>query len=374
MHKPKKKKKRLLLLLSSTLLLLWLGCWHSTAPPPPSRTHILLLSSWRLGSTFAGQLFSQHPDVFYLMEPAKHVWHHLPGGSPELLQGPARDLIHALFRCEMAVLQDFVHQPHRVSQIFMLHMSRALCSPPTCEAFRGGDIVRQVKCEAHCNASPFGKAAETCVTYSHMALKVVSFFQLEVLYPLLTNAALDLCIIHLLQDPRAVYATRRLISLYPDDLLISWAHNAMPNARLVMHKVCHSQAGMYLATFRHPPPALHGRYLLTCYEDLVRDPLGQVAEWYCYTSLASSPQLKAWVHNITHWSRDASKVLLAWRHQLSFHQVQEVQEICKPAMEVFGYRPVRSEEEQRDLAKDLVGSAWSGWEVLVGVTNQFFDL
>ncbi|XP_044839973.1 carbohydrate sulfotransferase 6-like [Mauremys mutica] len=356
---------RLLLLLSSTLLLLWLGCWHGAAPPPPGRTHILLLSSWRSGSTFAGQLFSQHPDVFYLMEPARHVWHHLPGGSPELLQGPARDLIRALFRCETAVLQDFMHQPHQVSQIFMWLMSRALCSPPACEAFRRGDIVSPGECQAHCNASPFGKAAEACITYSHVALKVVRFFQLEALYPLLADPALDLRIIHLVRDPRAVYASRQLISLYADDLLISQAHNATPNARLVMRKVCHSQAGIYLATLHHPPSALHGRYLLTRYEDLVRDPLGQVAEWYRYTGLASSPQLEAWVHNITHWSgppdpevtavwRDASKVSQAWRHQLSFHQVQEVQEICKPAMEVFGYRPVSSEEEQRDLAKDLV--------------------
>uniref|UniRef100_A0A8C3XTZ9 Sulfotransferase n=1 Tax=Chelydra serpentina TaxID=8475 RepID=A0A8C3XTZ9_CHESE len=357
--------RRLLLLLSSAFLLLWLGCWHGAAPPPPGRTHVLLLSSWRSGSTFAGQLFSQHPDVFYLMEPAKHVWHHLPGGSPELLQWPARDLLRALFQCETAALQDFVPQPRWVSQIFMWPMSWALCSPPACGAFRRGDIVRPAECQAHCDTSPFGKAAEACVTYSHVALKVVRFFQLEALYPLLADPALDLRIIHQVRDPRAVYASHQLISLYPDDLLISRAHDATPNARLVMRKVCHSHAGMYLAALRHPPPALRGRYLLTRYEDLVRDPLGQVAEWYRYAGLASSPRLKAWVHNITHWAgpldpevlpvrRDASKVSQAWRNQLSFHQVQEVQEICKPATEVFGYRPVSSEEEQRDLAKDLV--------------------
>ncbi|CAM5158859.1 unnamed protein product [Eretmochelys imbricata] len=132
-----------------------------------------------------------------------------------------------------------------------------------------------------------------------------------------------------------------------------------------MRKVCHSQASMYVAALYHPPPALCGCYLLTRYEDLVWDLLGQVAERYRYASLASSPQLKAWVPNITHWSgplnpevlpvwRDASKVSQAWRHQLTFHQVQEVQEICKPAMEVFEYWLVSSEEEQRDLTKDLV--------------------
>ncbi|XP_074928170.1 olfactory receptor 2B8-like [Chelonoidis abingdonii] len=69
--------------------------------------------------------------------------------------------------------------------------------------------------------------------------------------------------------------------------------------------------------------------------------------------------LKPGVHNITHWSRpldlvaflvwrDSSKVSWPWRHQLLFHQVQEM---CKLAMEVFVYRPVTSEEEEeRDIA------------------------
>ena len=35
--------------------------------PKPPHMHVLVLSSWRSGSSFVGQLFGQHPDVFYLM-------------------------------------------------------------------------------------------------------------------------------------------------------------------------------------------------------------------------------------------------------------------------------------------------------------------
>nr|XP_005312923.2 putative olfactory receptor 2B8 [Chrysemys picta bellii] len=55
-------------------------------PSTPGRTPVLLLSSWRLGSTFSSQLFSQHPNVFHVMELAKHIFHRLPRGSLELLQ------------------------------------------------------------------------------------------------------------------------------------------------------------------------------------------------------------------------------------------------------------------------------------------------
>ncbi|XP_077688844.1 olfactory receptor 2B8-like [Eretmochelys imbricata] len=106
------------LLLSSVLLLFWLCWWYGTVPSTPGRTHVLLLSSWRSGSTFAGQLFRQHPEVLHLMELAKHICHHLPRGSPELLQGPAWDLLHSLFRCEAATLQDFMLQACWMTQVF----------------------------------------------------------------------------------------------------------------------------------------------------------------------------------------------------------------------------------------------------------------
>ncbi|XP_048674251.2 carbohydrate sulfotransferase 5-like [Caretta caretta] len=194
---------------------------HGTVPPPPGRTHVLLLSSRHKGSPFAGQLFSQHPNVFHPMEPAKHVWHRLPRGSLEMLQGPVWDLLCALFQCEMATLQDFVLQPRQASQIFMWPTSQALCSPPTCEAFRRGDIVRPADCQVHCDASPFGKVAEACITYSHVALKVIRFFQLEALYPSLADPALNLSITHLVRDPQTIYTSHQLISLYPDNLLTS---------------------------------------------------------------------------------------------------------------------------------------------------------
>lgn len=66
------------LLLAQTFLLLFLVSRPGSRSPAgggeEERVHVLVLSSWRSGSSFVGQLFSQHPDVFYLMEPAWHVW------------------------------------------------------------------------------------------------------------------------------------------------------------------------------------------------------------------------------------------------------------------------------------------------------------
>ncbi|KAJ7317232.1 hypothetical protein JRQ81_003394 [Phrynocephalus forsythii] len=354
------------------LLLLLFSSWshyeshHQENASSPSRTHVLLLSSWRSGSTFSGQLFSQNPDVFYLMEPAKHVWARMPWGSPETLHGPVRDVLRSVFLCDMKALRSHMKRQSKVSHLFMWAMSRALCSPPACEAFARSDIVGVKECQAECGHTPFRKISEACATYTHVVVKAVRVFQMEALYPLLIDPSLHLHIIHLVRDPRAVYASRKKVSLLPDDLLISNTHNVTPSTREIMSRVCHSQAEMYLMTLFYMPQALRRRYLLTRYEDLVADPLGHLGQWYQFTGLTSSPRLEAWVYNMTHWStgsdgreplaiqKNAQMVSEAWREQLSFQEVQEVQVICKDAMEVFGYKVVETEKEQRDLTLDLV--------------------
>ncbi|XP_042303360.1 carbohydrate sulfotransferase 5-like [Sceloporus undulatus] len=331
-----------------------------------AKNHVLILSTWRSGSTFAGQLFNQHPEVFYLMEPAKHIWNSMRWGSPELLQGALRDLLHSVFLCDMEALRPYISYPSRVSHLFMWSMSRGLCSPPACEVFNRSDIVDSKKCEAQCGHAPFEKISEACTTYNHVAVKTVRLFQLEALFPLLTDPMLHLHIIHLVRDPRAIYASRQIVSLLPDDQFIDNSINSTPDTRRIMYKICHSQVEIYLAALYRMPLALRGRYQLTRYEDLVGDPLGHLAKWYHFTGLTSSPRIQDWVYNITHWpttsdqteplsiQKNAKLVSQAWRQQLRFQEVQDVQAICKEAMEVFGYKLMASEEEQRDLSLDPI--------------------
>ncbi|XP_061139789.1 carbohydrate sulfotransferase 6 isoform X5 [Syngnathus typhle] len=54
--------------------------------PSNRKIHVVLLSSWRSGSSFVGQVFSQHPSVFYLMEPAWHVWTKLRNSGAQTLR------------------------------------------------------------------------------------------------------------------------------------------------------------------------------------------------------------------------------------------------------------------------------------------------
>ncbi|OBS81381.1 hypothetical protein A6R68_20409 [Neotoma lepida] len=322
-----------------TCILVFLVSRQTPSSPAVSRehVHVLVLSSWRSGSSFVGQLFSQHPDVFYLMEPAWHVWDALSQGSAPALHMAVRDLVRSVFLCDMDVFDAYLPWRRNISDLFQWAVSRALCSPPVCNAFARGNISSE-----------------------------------EVLYPLLNDPALNLRIVHLVRDPRAVLRSREQTAkaLARDSGIVlgtngTWVE-ADPRLRVVS-EVCRSHVRIAEAALHKPPPFLQDRYRLVRYEDLARDPLTEIRELYAFTGLGLTPQLQTWIHNITHGSgpgarreafktssRDALSVSQAWRHTLPFAKIRRVQELCAGALQLLGYRPVYSELEQRDLSLDLL--------------------
>ncbi|XP_055477447.1 carbohydrate sulfotransferase 5 [Psammomys obesus] len=362
------------LLITQTCILIFLVSRQTPLSPAGrgGRVHVLVLSSWRSGSSFVGQLFSQHPDVFYLMEPAWHVWDTLSRGSAPALQMAVRDLVRSVFLCDLDVFDAYLPWRRNISDLFQWAVSRALCSPPVCNAFARGNISSEEVCKPLCAARPFALAQEACSSYSHVVLKEVRFFNLQVLYPLLSDPALDLRIVHLVRDPRAVLRSREQTAkaLARDNGIVlgtngTWVE-ADPGLRVVS-EVCRSHVRIAEAALRKPPPFLRDRYRLVRYEDLARDPLSEIRGLYAFTGLSLTPQLQTWIHNITHGSgpgarreafkttsRDALSVSQAWRHTLPFAKIRRVQELCAGALQLLGYRPVHSELEQRDLSLDLL--------------------
>ncbi|XP_038610139.1 carbohydrate sulfotransferase 4-like [Tachyglossus aculeatus] len=338
---------------------------------PGGRVHVLVLSSWRSGSSFVGQLFSQHPDVFYLMEPAWHVWEALSQGRAAALHMAVRDLVRSVFLCDMDVFDAYMGPGSRKqSSLFQWPVSRALCSPPACGLFQRDDIISQIDCNTVCGKAPFGVVEEACRSYSHVVVKEVRFFNLRVLYPLLTDPSLDLHVVHLVRDPRAVFHSREGTGDYltRDTRIVlgrQWESTKEEDRPYrFMQAVCQSHTEIYEAA-RALPASLRGRYLLLRYEDLARAPLAQVSRLYNFTGLHFLPRLQLWVQNVTRGrglgqhpfhtnARSALNVSQAWRWSLPYQKVVRLQNICKEAMALLGYRPVLSEQEQRDRSLDLL--------------------
>ncbi|KAI4878890.1 hypothetical protein NFI96_015993 [Prochilodus magdalenae] len=365
-----------LLVLKVAGVVLFLG-WHGhfvpqDSPPSQRKVHVLLLSSWRSGSSLLGQVFSQHPSVFYLMEPAWHVWTALHRPGARGLRMAVRDLVRSVFQCDLSVMDAYLPPNYNVSQVFMWSHSRALCSPPACPLTPRDQISEEPQCKLQCDTVGLQRAEEACRSYSHVVLKEVRFFELESLYPLLRDPALDLRIIHLVRDPRAVLNSREQAAkaLVRDSALVLEQEGTMPpDAQVrVMQEVCRSHVRIHETGVLKPPDFLRGRYKLIRYEDLAKDPLTMIESMYSFVGLEMTETLQEWIYRITHGtgkgtkkeafkitSRNAEDVSLAWRTSLPYKKVRQIQEVCKGAMSLLGYHPVESEAEQKQLDLDLTG-------------------
>ncbi len=362
-----------LLLIQTAAVVLLYGWYvrppsHSTAASE-GKVHVLLLSSWRSGSSFLGQVFNQHPDVFYLMEPAWHVWTSIQQAGARSLRMAVRDTIRSVFQCDMSVMDAYMPQPRNISNLFMWSHSRALCSPPACFFSARDEISKEQDCKLHCDTQGLKLAEAACRTYSHVVLKEVRFFELESLYPLLRDPSLDLRIIHLVRDPRAVLRSREqsVKALIKDNAVVLEQANVPDEDKSyqVLQEVCRSHVRIYETGTLKPPDFLQGRYKMIRYEDLVRNTLTEIEAMYKFVGLEMTESLQEWIYRITHGtgkgtkkeafkitSRNAEDVSLAWRSTLPFEKVQRIQEVCKGAMTLLGYKTVDSEKEQKmvDLA------------------------
>lgn len=365
------------LLLQVVVVVLFIGWQGHITPPtldsasvPGGKVHVLLLSSWRSGSSFMGQVFNQHPSVFYLMEPAWHVWGWLQRPSARSLRMAVRDLMHRVFLCDLSVLDAYMPVHYNVSNVFMWSHSRALCSPPACPSSFPQHTTMQIPmCEKHCDMLGLERAERACHTYSHVVLKEVRFFELESLYPLLHDPLLNLRILHLVRDPRAVLCSREQAAraLQKDtNIVLDGKTTAIDTQQRVMQEICRSHVRMYDTAVRKAPEFLRGRYKLVRYEDVVRNPLAEIQRIFDFVGLEMTEPLQDWIQHITHGKgkgtrseafkiteRNASEVSQAWRTTLKYSKVQQVQEVCRSAMSLLGYRLVNSEEEQKQLDLDL---------------------
>ncbi|KAF7646297.1 hypothetical protein LDENG_00190310, partial [Lucifuga dentata] len=270
-----------LVILQGAAVMLFCSWYYQFDPcdsdPSNKKSHVLLLSSWRSGSSFLGQVFSQHPSVFYLMEPGWHVWTKLQNSSARTLRMAVRDLIRSVFQCDFSVMDAYLPFMNNVSAFFMWSHSRALCSPPVCSLTPHGSFSNESKCFQACGAQGVQMLEAACSSYSHVVLKEVRFFELESLYPLLRNPSLNLFIIHLVRDPRAVVHSREASAkAFVSDNSIVLEQRSIPAAEVqyqVMQEICRSHVRIHETAILKPPPFLKGRYKVVRYEDMVRNPL-----------------------------------------------------------------------------------------------------
>ncbi|XP_003783629.1 carbohydrate sulfotransferase 3 [Otolemur garnettii] len=355
---------------------------EAEAPQPGRpRRHVLLMATTRTGSSFVGEFFNQQGNIFYLFEPLWHIERTVAfesgGASAAASALVYRDVLKQLFLCDLYVLEHFITplpEDHLTHFMFRRGSSRSLCEDPVCTPF-----VKKVFEKYHCKNRRCGPlnvtlAAEACRRKEHMALKAVRIRQLEFLQPLAEDPRLDLRVIQLVRDPRAVLASRMVAFAGKYETWKKWL--AEGEDRLREEEVqrlrgnCES-IRLSAELGLQQPPWLRGRYMLVRYEDVARRPLQKAREMYRFAGIPLTPQVEDWIQKNTQAVRDSSGIYSTqknsseqfekWRFSMPFKLAQVVQAACGPAMHLFGYKLARDAASLTNRSVSLLEERGTFW-------------
>ncbi|XP_067416062.1 carbohydrate sulfotransferase 7 [Emydura macquarii macquarii] len=366
--------------------------------PAEGKRHIYLHATWRTGSSFLGELFNQHPDVFYLYEPMWHLWQALYPADALSLQGALRDMLRSLFRCDFSVLRLYAAPPgprdplapaggHNLTTaaLFGWRTNKVICSAPLCPAAPGPrhqiGLIDGAACERSCPPRGLQELEAECRKYPVVAIKDVRLLELGALLPLLREPGLNLRVIQLFRDPRAVHNSRLKAKQallresiqvlrsrqraeprgLPRRQFLPMGGGGRPAPQAQQHRAEFFLSGALevicqawlrdLLFSRRAPAWLRRRYTQLRYEDLVREPRAQLRRLLRFAGLPVPPAMESFVLNMTRGAayssdrpflisaRDAREAIHAWRERLSREQVRQVEAACGEAMSLLSYPP-----------------------------------
>ncbi|XP_037322373.2 carbohydrate sulfotransferase 3a [Pungitius pungitius] len=328
------------------------------------RKHILLMATTRTGSSFVGEFFNQHGgNMFYLFEPLWHVERMLTAASEAnngtVSAGIYRDVLQGLFLCDFSPLEKFISPPprdHVTPALFRRESSLSLCEESVCSP-----VIKDVFERYHCKMRRCGPvnltlASESCLSKQHHAIKTVRVRQLETLQPLVEDPRLDVRVIQLVRDPRAILASRMVAFSSKYQTWKAWAQDGQvpeDDEEVKRLKGNCDQIRLSAEVGLSQPPWLRRRYMLVRYEDIARYPMQKAEEMYRFTGIPFSPQAREWILRNTQTTREASGIYSTqknsseqaekWRFNIPFALAQVVQRVCGPTMTLFGYRFVYDE-------------------------------
>lgn len=353
--------------------------WTSVEFP---QKHILLFATTRSGSSFTGQLLNQHPGIFYVFEPLYHVQQAFTNSSSRLrrtldrraLLGAYRDLLLNLYTCELHFLENYIRpepQDHVTSALFRRSSSHALCSPPVCpDGADAAESPDESWCPKKCGALNLTLASMSCLSRGHVAIKTVRIPEVGDLRTLTEDPRLDLKIIHLVRDPRAILASRMTAFSEQFRAWKIWNVTGRQPRYVDLSQItstCKDMAAS-VETGLQRPAWLRGRYLLVRYEDLALSPEARATEIYRFMGLEMEDRVRTWIVKNTNssvpspsegsyrysTSRDSRVTAESWRLRLSFDIVRTIQNLCNDTLALLGYKQVHSAAELRNVSHSLV--------------------
>lgn len=339
----------------TSVLRLWTSISSNCRSPiiPPrefqsSRTNLLILSHMRSGSSFLGQIFNHHHDVFYVYEPF-YVLRSTTLAYSSFYESSALRLLNDIFSCSFESQEEFLNfltnLPHR------RYSSRAL-TVPYCTFNHTSHSTG--KKQYICKTLEPRFTSQVCLAHKHRVIKLLSHripnFTVNFFKPLIFS--LNVKILHLVRDPRAVIASMETVG---------WVHSYVtrqPNQKSHV-TTFKSRVKNFCTTMidvikfmLEAEKTLSEKYKLLRYEDLVNDVTKVANEIMTFAGFQSSDDFVRWLQKSTHaqgmdmrrldyhyttYRSNISRLVDSWRFKLKAKQIFIVEKYCKHAMTLLNY-------------------------------------
>lgn len=309
------------------LVLLSIGTCSSlelVAPPTNNekvtlpRKRLLIISTWRSGSSFVGNVFASLPETFYYYEPLGNI------GDRKLQQNESNPFLN--------ILLDLLHCDFKSAEPFLAALKDQVFPLENSHALRNHCFGEQ------CYNPRF--LENLCHLYQNVVAKVV---RLELKYAdWLLKADKELQVVYLIRDPRAIVNSRK----HPD---IIGCCSITPDCSTKV--LCGDMKRAYRVSeiLRHK---YRKRFHVQRFEDLMSGDIernyrklfqkvgmkfGDDVRKYVRehtNSYASAPSALGYAGSM---HRVTKEVLFAWRKTMSTQDQIEVNKICLPALKLWNY-------------------------------------
>ncbi|XP_014667929.1 PREDICTED: carbohydrate sulfotransferase 1-like [Priapulus caudatus] len=318
---------------------------NSNEPTKAHRKVIIIVSRYRSGSSFTGEIFNSDPRIFYIYEPLHGLFDHKNisrqtrrfgrvGGTPLKL-----DVLRALARCNGS--------RYYAPRTDLLTASRAVR-----DAMMHDDDKRPLSRRIVEHADP-DFLTRLCRRHEHVAIKTIRVRVAEIADLVATfSDDVDLKVIHLVRDPRGMIASwmgGRGVTSMRDS---SWLCRGM---------LADVRAGETLA--RSSPHA----YMRLRYEDLAARPLATARRMYTFVGMAMSDATMRWIRDNTNnetsvlfaakerrngqFRRNSTATSLAWRTRMRPPLIHVIENNCHELLKLVGFQLTSSHATSTNITQ-----------------------
>ncbi|XP_031625407.1 carbohydrate sulfotransferase 5-like [Contarinia nasturtii] len=284
--------------------------------------HNIIISTWRSGSTFLGDILNAIPGTFYHFEPLAHFLTAQIRGPPKSTD--AINTISELLKCNYTGLQQYLRHSKESGNQFL----------------RAHTVPLWNSCKPHENLCWDPNFLNSfCRLFPIQTMKIVRL-RAAFAESLFKDPALNVKVVLLIRDPRGTMASRK-----PH----SWCDRPDCNtsAELCKDLVDDFKSAKILIN-KYP-----SQFKAIRYEDLSLNPFNMTKEIFNFYGMPFDQNIDNYLdlHTRTRDGgdystfRDSKTVPFLWTRSSTWAEVQRIQSYCAKAMSVWGYKLIDNKKE-----------------------------